>query len=131
MNIRVLLVDDEAHFRQALERRLLKREMRVKGVDSGEAALEALGQEPVDVVILDMRMPGMNGLETLRGIKEIAPETEVILLTGQVDLESAMRGLEMGALDYCIKPMDIDDLQDKIVDAFRRKSLRETGGGNP
>ena len=127
--IKVLLVDDEENFREALKRRLGKRNMEVHGMNRGETALEFLDHHSVDVVILDMRMPGMNGLETLRVIKERVPETEVILLTGQVDLESAMRGLDLGALDYCIKPMDIDDLQNKIVDAYERKRLRQEGAG--
>lgn len=127
MSIKVLLVDDETSFRQALARRLRKRDMDVREADDGKAALRELEASPVDVVILDLRMPGMNGLDTLEAIKERLPRTEVILLSGQVDLESSLRGLDLGALDYCIKPMDIDELHDKIIDAHKRATLRNAG----
>lgn len=121
----VLLVDDEVEFLETLVKRLRKRKLDARGVTSGEEAIQALKETPADVVVLDVRMPGMGGLQTLREIKKMYPLVEVIMLTGHASMEVAIQGMEMGAFDYLMKPMDIDELVYKLQDAFKRKQLQE------
>jgi DNA-binding NtrC family response regulator len=122
--INVLLVDDEPEFLETLVKRLCKRKLNATGVSSGEAALDVVRVEPVDVVVLDMKMPGMDGLETLKAIKNISPLVEVIMLTGHANMEVAVTGMELGAFDYLMKPMDIDELLYKLEDANKKKTLQ-------
>jgi DNA-binding NtrC family response regulator len=121
----VLLVDDEVEFLETLVKRLKRRNLSVKGVHSGEEAIESLAQCPVDVVVLDVKMPGMGGLETLKEIKKRCPLVEVIMLTGHASMEVAIEGMEVGAFDYLMKPMDIDELLYKLQDAHKKKTLQE------
>jgi len=124
--MRVLLVDDEVEFLDLLCKRLHKRNMNVSAVTTGQAALEALEQQEFDVIVLDMRMPGMDGLETLRRIKALAPDTEVVMLTGHADAEAATIGMDLGIFDYLIKPVAISELILKLQDAYANKKLRES-----
>lgn len=119
----VLLVDDEADFLETLLKRMKKRNVNVKGVKSGEEALEFLKQNPVDVVVLDVKMPGIDGIQALREIKKTYPLIEAIMLTGHASLEVAIEGMELGAFDYLMKPIDIDDLLYKVQDAYEKKSI--------
>jgi len=121
----VLLVDDEAEFVETLVKRLRKRKVNTAAVGSGEEALEILKEMPIDVVVLDVKMPGMDGIETLRKIKKINPLIEVIMLTGHANMEVAIEGMELGAFDYLMKPMDIDELLYKLQDAYKKKWLQE------
>ncbi len=123
--IRVLIVDDEVEFMETLVKRLRKRKLDVNGVTSGEAALGQLKEKQADVVVLDVKMPGMSGLETLREIKKTYNLVEVIMLTGHASMEVAIEGMNMGAFDYLMKPMEIDDLVYKIQDASKSKTLHE------
>jgi DNA-binding NtrC family response regulator len=123
--VTVLLVDDETEYLETLMKRLRKRNLRVNGVSSGEAALELLRENPVDVVVLDVRMPGMDGVQTLREIKKINPLVQVIMLTGHANVEVAIQGMELGAFDYLMKPANMDELLYKIQDAHKAKSLQE------
>ncbi len=123
--MKLLLVDDEADFRTTLIKRMKRREVDVNGVDSGEAAIDWMEANPVDVVILDVRMPGMDGIETLKEIKSRHPLVEVIMLTGHASMEAAIEGMEMGAFDYLMKPMDMDELLYKAEDAFKKKNIHE------
>jgi DNA-binding NtrC family response regulator len=123
--IKVLLVDDEAEFSETLIKRMKKRNVDITGVRSGEEALQTLDQGPIDVVILDVRMPGMDGIETLRALKKRHPLIEVIMLTGHASVEVAVQGMEFGAFDYLMKPMQIDDLLYKIQDAYQQKNIQE------
>lgn len=125
MLFRVLVVDDEADFLTTLVNRLRKRNLEVSGVESGEKALGLLDKEPFDVVILDVKMPGMDGVEVLREMKRKWPLLEVIMLTGHVSVEAGIEGMKLGAFDYIMKPMDIDDLVDKMRKAFQKKSNHE------
>ena len=122
---KVLFVDDEIDFLETLLKRMKKRGVDVTGVGSGEEALSFLDTNQVDVVVLDVRMPGMDGIETLREIKKRHPLVEVIMLTGHANLEVAIEGMELGAFDYLMKPMDIDELLYKVEDAYKKKSLHE------
>lgn len=122
---KVLLVDDETDFLDTLTKRLRKRGLDVNGVGTGEDALVYLEGNAVDVVVLDVKMPGMGGTQALLEIKRRFPLVEVIMLTGHADMQSAIHGLEMGAFDYLMKPMDIDDILYKLQDANKRKMLKE------
>lgn len=122
---RVLLVDDERDFLEVLIRRLGKRDVDVHGISSGEEALQYLQAKPIDVAVLDVRMPGMDGLTALRKIKKLDPLIEVIMLTGHASLEVALEGMRAGAFDYLMKPAEIDELLYKIQDAHRAKTIQE------
>ena len=121
---RVLLVDDEEEFLETLVKRLKKRKLEVYSVNSGKDALNLLAETSVDVVVLDVKMPDMDGIETLREIKKLAPSVEVLMLTGHANVEVAMQGMELGAFDYLMKPMDIDELLYKLQDAYKKKWCR-------
>lgn len=123
--IRVLLVDDEEDFRTTLAKRMAKRQVEVTEVENGPAALESLGKGVFDVVVLDVRMPGMDGIETLRRIKANYPRVEVIMLTGHASVESGIEGMRLGAFDYLMKPCEINELLLKIQDAYQRKLAQE------
>jgi DNA-binding NtrC family response regulator len=94
-------------------------------VENGPRALEFVENQPVDVVILDVMMPGLDGLETLREIKKNKPLIEVIMLTGHASLESGLEGMKQGAFDYIMKPTSIDDLVEKINQAYEKKTAHE------
>lgn len=124
----VLIVDDEVAFVETLVKRLAKRELRVDFAYSGQEALDKLsvsGPTKVDVVILDVKMPGMNGLEALTEIKQRHPLVEVIMLTGHATVESAIEGMKQGAFDYLMKPCEIEVLLEKINQATAKKRQHE------
>ena len=123
--LQVLLVDDEVEFLETLIKRMKKRNVDITGAKSGEEALAVLDQNQVDVVILDVRMPGMDGIDTLKEIKRKHPLIEVIMLTGHASVEVAVQGMELGAFDYLMKPINIDDLIYKVEDAHKSKSIQE------
>ena len=122
---RVLLVDDEVDFVEMLSLRLNEVGERVTPAHSGREALEILGQKTIDVVILDIRMPGMDGIETLREIKKRFPLVEVMMLTGHGTTETAVEGMKLGAFDYLMKPADFDELLLKLENARKRKDEQE------
>ena len=124
-SFRALVVDDEKEFLDTLVKRLNKRNIDAEGVGNGEEALLILGRKPVDVVILDVRMPGMDGIEILRELKKAHPLIEVVMLTGHASMEVAIEGMEIGAFDYMMKPVDIDELVYKLQDAYKKKSIQE------
>ncbi len=122
---RVLVVDDEEDFLETIVNRLRRRSVDVTGVDSAKKALDLMEVRDFDVVILDVLMPGMDGLEALREMKDKWPFVEVIMLTGHGSVESGIQGMRLGAFDYVMKPADIDDLLEKIRQAHERKRLQE------
>jgi DNA-binding NtrC family response regulator len=124
----VLMVDDEVGFLEALSKRLGKRGVNVTTATGGQEALDALaggGATTTDVVLLDVKMPGMDGLETLAAIKERHPLLEVIMLTGHATVESAIEGMKRGAFDYLMKPCDLDVLMEKLAAAAIRRREQE------
>ena len=123
-NIRVLLVDDEDDFRHTVAKRLVKRGLHTKQAASGEACLEMLKKEHVDVVVLDVKMPGIDGIETLHHIKKGHPRTEVIMLTGHATTQDGVDGIKSGAFDYLSKPIELEHLLGKIRQAHE-KLVRE------
>jgi DNA-binding NtrC family response regulator len=124
--IKLLLVDDEKPFVEATGRRLAFRGFQIDYAFSGEQALDQMEKIPdVDVVVLDMKMPGMDGIETLCAIKKKYPLTEVILLTGHATVASAVEGMKLGAFDYLMKSCDLEELVGKINEAAARKRFHE------
>ena len=122
----VMLVDDEAPFVETMTKRLGKRDLNVISAFSGQEALEILDyQRNVDVVILDVKMPGMDGIETLRNMKSAYPLVEVVMLTAHATVESAIEGMKFGAFDYLMKPCDMEQLMDKVNEATRKKRGHE------
>jgi DNA-binding NtrC family response regulator len=117
----ILLVDDEERFLVTTRKVLDKKGYEVLTAASGAGALSTLGEKIVDVVILDVKMPGMDGIATLKEIKRRHPLVEVIMLTGHGTLESAVEGLKCGATDYLTKPSDIGELLVKVEEAFEKK----------
>jgi len=124
---RVLVVDDEKDFLETIVNRLNKRNIDTTGCGSGEEALELMKKKLFDVVILDIKMPGgMDGIETLREMKKIQPLTEVILLTGHASVETSIEGMKLGAFDYVLKPVKLEDLLSKVADAIQKKDTHES-----
>ena len=125
--IRLLLVDEEQGFVEALARRLVSRDYQVTYVLSGEEALRFLDEDKrTDVVLLDVKMPGMDGLETLQRIKAMHPLVETIMLTGHATVATAVEAMRFGARDYLIKPCDFAELTAKVEAAVQRKRDRES-----
>jgi two-component system, NtrC family, sensor kinase len=113
----VLLVDDEKHFREILVKRLKQRGMAALQASDGEEALRLLEEKPVNVIVMDVKMPKMNGIETLRHVKERYPATEVIMLTGHASTKDGVDGIKSGAFDYLTKPIEFEQLLRKIRQA--------------
>lgn len=124
----VLIVDDEKDFLNILVKRLGKRGITVFQAGNGMDALELLKTEAIDVVVLDVRMPGMDGIETLKAIRETDAGIEVIMLTGHASIEVAVQGMELGAFDYLMKPMNMDELVFKLQDAYQAGVLKKKKG---
>jgi DNA-binding NtrC family response regulator len=121
-----LVVDDEPDFLETLVNRLGKRSINTTGVRSGEEAIEVMKKKLFDVVVLDIKMPGgMDGIETLREMKKIQPLAEVILLTGHASVETSIEGMKLGAFDYLIKPIKLEELLVKMAEAFERKNAHD------
>lgn len=125
MQPNVLIVDDEAVFAKTLAERLSFRDCQVSIALNGNDAIDLIAKKNIDVVILDLAMPGIDGIETLKEIKKIKPLTEVIMLTGNATVETAIEGLKVGAMDYLMKPCEVEELAELINMAFKRKSMRE------
>ncbi len=125
--IRVMLVDDEVDFLESMKKVLQRRNMDITTAESGERALMLLKESLVDVVVLDVKMPGMDGLEVLRRIKRDFPSVEVILLSGHPSMEAAIRGVRLGAGEYMMKPPKIEELADTIRWLYqsRQKAILE------
>ena len=118
----VMLVDDEVPFVETTTKRLEKRNLKIIKAFSGEEALETLKtHRNTDVVILDVKMPGMDGLETLTELKKQYPLIEVVMLTGHATVESAIEGMKLGAYDYLMKPCEIEQLVLKVEEATKKK----------
>lgn len=119
--IRVLVVDDEDDFRETVVKRLNARKLVAEGASSGVKALQVLEDKDFDVIVLDVKMPDMDGIETLRHVKKLKPETEVIMLTGHASVEFGIKGMQLGAFDYVMKPAPLNELLDTISQAYNKK----------
>jgi DNA-binding NtrC family response regulator len=129
----VLVVDDEEDYLETLVERLRLRDLDVTGAVDGEEALEKLAGagSAFDVVVLDVGLPGLGGLEVLEQIKRRYPTVQVLMLSGHADVKLAVRGMDLGAFDYLVKPVQIEELTYRIEDAFQTKQLADgdRGGG--
>jgi DNA-binding NtrC family response regulator len=117
-----MLVDDEKDFVEMLSLRLKENGENIISVYNGRECLDTLEKTPVDVVILDVKMPGMDGIETLKEIKKRHPLVEVIMLTGHGTIQSAVEGMKLGAFDFLLKPADFKELTEKLNRARERKT---------
>jgi DNA-binding NtrC family response regulator len=118
----VMLVDDEVDFVETMTKRLKKRKLDIITAFSGQEALETLEKhQNTDVVILDVKMPGMDGIETLKKMKAAYPLIEVVMLTAHATVESAIEGMRFGAFDYLMKPCTMEQLMGKVLEATRKK----------
>jgi DNA-binding NtrC family response regulator len=123
---RTLVVDDEEDFLETMVNRLNKRDIDTTGAKSGEEALALMNKKLFDVVILDVKMPGgMDGIETLREMKRVQPLAEVILLTGHASVETSIEGMKLGAFDYLLKPVKLEELLVKMGEAFEKKDAHD------
>ncbi|MCP4719420.1 MAG: response regulator [Desulfobacteraceae bacterium] len=123
--MRIMLVDDEERYLQTTKKLIEKKGHEVLTAQSGKEALEKLKLENVHVVILDVKMPGMDGNQALKAIKTLYPLVEVIMLTGHATVDSAIDGLKSGACDYLLKPADIDEIMEKALEAFAKRQRLE------
>jgi DNA-binding NtrC family response regulator len=131
----VLMVDDETELLESLQTVLERRDMIVTTAENGKRALELLSEVYIDVVVLDIKMPGLDGLEVLQRIKREKPDVEVLLLTGHPTVDTALQGVKMGAAEYLTKPPDVEKLTKLIhearerrreaVEAFQQQQIRE------
>jgi DNA-binding NtrC family response regulator len=122
---KILLVDDEVVFTTNMGKLLTNRGYKVTAANSADAAIQALEKEHFDVVVLDLKMPGMDGLATLKEIKKLGLFTETLILTGHGSIDTALEAIKLGAYDYLTKPCEIDDLLGKIEGAWQKKNGAE------
>ncbi len=129
---KVLLVDDEEEFVDLMSQRLETRGLKVVAVTSGEKAVEMVADKKFDVAVVDLSMPGIDGIETLKQIKVKRPDMEVIMLTGQATVKAGIEAMKDGASDFLEKPVDLNVLMEKIqqaknirMDALAKKSEEE------
>lgn len=122
----IMLVDDEVSFVETMAKRLQKRNIKTTMAFSAKEGLEKLKENKnIDVIILDVKMPGMDGIEALKVIKKTSPLTEVILLTGHATIESGIDGMKLGAYDFLKKPCDLEELVSKVEEATKKKRSHE------
>jgi len=120
---KILLVDDEQEFTQVLAERMKSRGLTVVTAENGPAALKRASEETFDAIILDVMMPEMDGIETLKRLREINPDLQIIMLTGHATLKAGVEAVKLGAMDFLEKPADIQRLMEKIKEAKIRKMV--------
>jgi DNA-binding response OmpR family regulator len=121
--LRILLVDDEEDFLEATSRRLRRRGFEVRTATRCEEAMETVDERWPGVVVLDVMLPDLNGMECLRRIRRAAPRLPVVMLTAHASIEAGLEGIEQGASDYCLKPIELDELVEKL-----RIAVKDAGG---
>lgn len=127
MPANILLVDDEHGFVDTMAKRLDNRGLKVTTAYSAREGLDVLEKDhSIDVVVMDVKMPGMDGTEALKVVKASYPLVEVVMLTGHATVESAIEGMKSGAFDYLMKPCDLNDLLAKVAEAYEKKQAQET-----
>jgi DNA-binding NtrC family response regulator len=125
---RILLVDDEVVFANNMSKLLTRRGYQVKAVNSGDEALRALMDNPFDVMVLDLKMPGMDGIATMQEMRKLGLFTEILILTGHGSIDTALEAIQLGAYDYVTKPVEIAELLSKIEAALERKTIKDKKG---
>lgn len=119
---KVMVVDDELNFREIMAKFFQRRKIDFETAEGCLAALDLLRQNSFDVVVMDVSMPGLDGIECMAEMKKVQPELEVIILTGHASLDVGISGMKKGAFDYCLKPVDFDELLEKIFLAREKAS---------
>lgn len=119
----ILLVDDEEQFLKVLSQRLEGRGMKVETSESGEDAIKKVREKEFDAIILDLAMPGINGIETLKRIRSENPEMQIIMLTGHGSVEKGVEAIKAGAVDFLEKPADLNKIMEKISEAKRKRVI--------
>ncbi len=122
---KIFIVDDEERFRTTMSKLLMVRGLEVSTAGDGKEAFKELREKSYDVLILDVRMPGMSGIEVMMELRKLDPFIEVIIMTGYASVDTAKKITELGAYDYMLKPYNIDDLMEKIEAAYDRKLARQ------
>ena len=122
MKVKILLVDDEKEFVETLADRLEIRDFDVTTALSGDEAISLIQERDFDVVVLDVLMPGRDGIDTFREIKKLRPLAQIIMLTGNATVETAIEGMRLGAFDYLMKPTETEHLVEKITKAHKVKA---------
>jgi DNA-binding NtrC family response regulator len=122
---KILLVDDEVVFTKNMSKLLVNRGYHVTAVNRGDAAIRAMEEDDFDVVVLDLKMPGMDGITTLKEIKKLGLFTETLILTGHGSIDTALEAIKLGAYDYLTKPCEINELVEKIEGAWEKKDDAE------
>ena len=125
--INLLIVDDEEQFLKSMTKRLEVRDFHVIAVDRGEKAIEIARSQPVDVALVDLRMPGINGEQTLEALKKEHPWMEVVILTGHGSIDSAVECTKIGAYSYLQKPCELDRLLLVLAEAYKKKVMNKMG----
>ncbi|RLB86858.1 MAG: response regulator [Deltaproteobacteria bacterium] len=120
--MRVLLIDDEQTLLEYLSKRLLREGFTVKATFSGEEAIEAASNENYDVAVVDLKMPGIDGVETQKRLKKIQPFLQCIVLTGHGSVETALESGQQNAFKYLLKPIDYENLVETIKEAYKKKT---------
>ena len=123
MSEKILLIDDETEFLEIMSERMQNRGMNVTTVASAKDALKKVQDENYDAIIVDLMMPEMDGLETLKALKKINPEVQIIMLTGHATVEKGIEAMKLGAMDLLEKPADLNSLSEKIHKAKARKMI--------
>ncbi len=123
MDANVLLVDDEEQFLEVLSERLETRGLKVNSVTSGEDAITQVEDKNFDAIVVDLAMPGINGIETMKRIKEKRPDLEIIILTGHATVKTGIEAMKLGAEDFLEKPVDLSVLLEKISSAKHKRML--------
>lgn len=123
--IRLLIVDDETRLVETLSKRLAARGLEVEGASSAREALDLIEARPFDVVLLDVRMPGMDGIEALREIKRLRPLVQVVMLSGNASVNAAVEGMRLGAAEFLLKPLDLETVLARVEEAYEKKRLEE------
>lgn len=123
--INLLIVDDEVQFLKSMTKRLTVRDFNVIAVDRGEKAIEAARKHPIDVALVDLKMPGLDGEQTLKALKEEYKWMEIVILTGHGSVESAVELTKSGAYSYLQKPCELDQLLEVLVDAYKKKVMNK------
>ena len=121
---KLLLVDDEADFREIMAKFFTRRRLDFETASGCMEALDSLGKDSFDVVIMDVSMPGLDGVKCMAEIKKVYPDVEVIILTGNASINTGLVGMKKGAFDYCLKPIDFDELMEKII--LAREKARDS-----
>ncbi|MGD9947380.1 MAG: response regulator [Desulfobulbus sp.] len=130
LKIQLLLVDDEPDFKDIILKRMTRMGVQLSLADCCVTALETLESQPIDVIIMDVSMPGLDGIQCLKKVKERWPLVEVIILTGHASVKSGIEGMQGGAFDYCLKPIDVLELLEK-VELAAQKALINKGSVQP